>query len=971
MKKLMCFFSCLLILVLSMPVLAEVVEVGGVVYDAATGEVLPGANIFVKGTMIGAASNLEGKFSFTYETDNDFDIVVGYMGYESQEMAVALGDDVSDLKIDLQEDVFRGEAVVVTGIASKTSKDVAQVAVSRVPAAQLTVTNSYSDVSQMITGKVPGVSIQSSSGNVGGGMRFNVRSGGGLNGDEQPVIYVDGVRIDNQDLELMDLGGQGISTTADINPEEIENIEFLKGPAAAASYGTDGSNGVVLITTKRGQQVPGKPKGISIDYKMVTGLNRPSYEYGDDDPYLTVKDINEAFIDGPLQQNSLSIYGGSGLMKYYLGIDRRKENGIMAGNTLDRNAYRANLDIFPNEKVMVNISTSYTRSLNQRPQNDNNIFGTMGMVFLSTTPYFWHSKEAIDAIENKVWTSRFIGSVQAQYIPMKNLQLRASVGMDESHNRNEELFPADQFYLLYEAGQKSIYFRNNRQFTYNFNGEYTYNLMDDLKVRSVAGLQIFDRKLNTFWITKQKFATELVTNIDAAANLTGHSEHFRNVRTAGIFTEHSFSYKDQYFLTGMIRKDYSSVIGVEAPSILYPGFSGAIRLDKFGFLPKSVNLMKLRAAYGETGQLPSYLDGIPLFWTGETGGAGLGAVLDAIGNAEIEPERIKEIEVGIETELFNKYAIELTYYKQMAENSIIDFDNAPSTGKTASSVPFNIGSVEGQGFESLIQARPIQTRNVQLDVSLVNNYQTNEVTDLGGAQPLFANDINVIKEGLAKHTFYHYKVTGAEYDGDGFYVGPALEDERSDLGNPVPSYTGSFALNLRLFKNLSVNVLANWALDYYMYNYTELFCAYFDFNHQRYRELSVLLQTGEAQAGYFPEIELDPLTPNTPEYMAAAEEMALIDWQAKSNYVEKADYFKLQEVSVSYSFKDLIPKIYGTKLVQDLTLGVSGINLLTITEYGGADPEVNETGSRSRTRGSDFLTIMHPRVLTAWLRLSL
>jgi len=386
--------------------------------------------------------------------------------------------------------------------------------------------------------------------------------------------------------------------------------------------------------------------------------------------------------------------------------------------------------------------------------------------------------------------------------------------------------------------------------------------------------------------------------------------------------------------------------------------------------------MKVRAAYGESGLLPGRLDGIPLLWEAEPAGYGAGATLSNIGDKKIKPERIKELEFGIEAEIFRNYSVELTYYQQKADDSIVDFLNAPSTGKIASAVPFNIGRIEGWGIESMIQARPISIRNFELDLSITNNYQTNEIKDLGGAQPIYDGfDVNVYKEGLPKHAFYVLQSKGALFNEDGSYDTPELENDgdRVFCGTPVPEYTGSFSLNLRIFRNFRVNCLAEWATEVSMYNNTKLFGIYLGSafgigaNVKRYRELQDLL--GLDDYDWYDNI--DPLTVGSASYNDAAHEYARMDRRYDGNFIEEADWFKIREISVSYSFKDLIPKVLGTPLITDFVLGVSARNVWTTTKYTGADIELNFAGSRSLSRGQDFLTLMQPRVYNAWLRVSL
>jgi hypothetical protein len=243
---------------------------------------------------------------------------------------------------------------------------------------------------------------------------------------------------------------------------------------------------------------------------------------------------------------------------------------------------------------------------------------------------------------------------------------------------------------------------------------------------------------------------------------------------------------------------------------------------------------------------------------------------------------------------------------------------------------------------------------------------------MGGAQPIYDGfSVNAYAEGYPKHAFYAWVSEGAEFNEDGTYAGPIVSEDRVFLGVPWPKYNGSFSLNLRIFRNFRVNCLAEWATDLQMVNETKLFGIYLGSafgigaNNKRYRELQDMLGVDE----WYEEIE--PLTPNTDAYRTAADEYAKLDYRYDGNFVEDADYFKIREVSVSYSFKDLIPKIWGTPLISDLIIGFSGRNLWTTTKYSGADVEMNYAGSRSLTRGNDFLTLMQPTVYTGWIRISL
>ena len=970
---------------LSLTIAQQAVTVKGIVTDQG-GEAIAGANVFIEDLGVGSATDGEGYYSFVIPADKvsgqEVVLVVRYVGYKEKTERINLTDAEIVRNFRLNEDVFQSEAIVVTGIASKTSKDVSSIATSTVSASNYTAIQAYQGVSQLVAGKVSGVQLQNSSGNVGSGFSFWMRSGGGLNGDEQPVIYVDGVRIDDAEIGNAAgnwVGGQGMSMLSNLNPEEIDKIEVLKGPAGASSYGTNGSNGVILITTKKGKLIPGVGPALSINYKYLYGMNSQSHEYAEDE-FLSYKDANRIFRDGMIFQHTLDLAGGNNFIQYYAAIDKRNEEGILRNNFMDRSSFRANLTAFPTENINFKINANYILNELTRPQNDNNIYGYLGNTLLFPTSYGFTDSAAVEGLSDINKINQFIGSAQLNWTVMPKMELTFGAGIDNSDWRGDQTNPANLQYAFVEQGQRQIWVRRNMQLTYDLNGRYSYKVYPGLEASTVLGTQIFDRMEQTSFMTSQVFSTELITDIGAGSVVPLWGEGKIHVRDAGLFWEQRFNYAEQYYLTMGLRNDYASSVGKKAPSIFYPSASFAIRLDRYEWLPSVFNLLKLRVAYGESGQLPGPRDPIPLLWGAANGGYGAGADLVGIGNAELKPEKIKEVELGFEAEFLTNYSAEFTYYQQNASNSIVGRNFAPSTGLTATGSPFNIGSMENWGIESLLRATPVRAKDMQLDLSLIWNYQTNEVTDLGGAQPIFDGfDVNVVKEGLAKHEFYTQKVIGADFDNDGNYTGPrvyetpdATDDDRVSFGNPIPSHTGSFTANFRFLTNFNVYVLCDWALDRKIYNSTDVFATRFGNNKEFNRLANQLGRAGSGEAFFVePDADITPLTPGTAEYDQVADKYAKLDWRYDGNYIEDAEYFKLREISLSYSFKNLLPLMKAERYVKDLTLGLSARNLLTFTPYKGADVEINSDGSRSNSRGQDFLTLQNPKVYNLWLRLAL
>ena len=388
-------------------------------------------------------------------------------------------------------------------------------------------------------------------------------------------------------------------------------------------------------------------------------------------------------------------------------------------------------------------------------------------------------------------------------------------------------------------------------------------------------------------------------------------------------------------------------------------------MDKYAWFPvKYLSLFKLRAAYGENGQLPDPTAPIALLWGTTTGAYGGGATIVNIGNNSIKPERIKELELGFDAEFLKDNSLEFTYYHQNSSNSIVYKLESPSTGLTQSTVPFNIGSIMNWGLEFLLQAKPVHSRDYELDLSLIWNYQTNEVTDMGGAEPIYSGfGSNVIKEGLPKHEFYTYKVLGANFNSDGTYAGVIATEDRVDYGNPIPNHTGSFSLNFRFLKNFSVYALTEWALNRKMWNATKLW----EVDGGNVPEYNTL----QAQLGLTNDLpEVSRLTPGTLEYIDVANRFAKMDTRYSGNYIEDAAYFKIRELSLSCSLKDFLAES-AFNYIKNITIGISALNVWTLTNYSGADVELNFDGTRSLVRGVDFFTLQHPRVYNFWITMAL
>ncbi len=962
----------------------------GKVVDKRTGETVSGARVLLapegkpRETQ-GKITPRDGSFEFTDLKPATYRITITAPLYKPLSRTETIGETMTSIEPEptvfaLTPDVRGLEEVVVTGVASRTQKSVAEIAVSRVDAAALTETNTYQDLTQLLAGKVAGVSIAPASGNVGGGVRFNVRSGGGLYGTGQPVIFVDGVRFDNSEFGFF-AGGQLPSSLADLNPEDIQSVEVLKGPASSALYGTSGSNGVVLIKTKLGSRKAALNK-FTIEAKAITGWNEPSRLYTEQQA-LSFREANALLRRGNLTQFSVGMSGNAGFVNYYASIDRRQEQGIIAQNALERTSFRANVEVFPSEIMSVKLNTNFVTSNILTPQNDDNVYGllnnTLGFrpenvysnAFGSNRPP--NAQRALESVENSAFTQRFIASAEILLKPLAGLTLRGVAGYDGANNQFRDFFPATYPYIRITNGKRDLEYRRLEQFTVDLNAAYNAQILDDVQSTTIVGMQLFARTSRGFDLAAQDFATTLIEDVETARNFVAANESFREDREACVYVQEELNYKGAYFLSFGVRNDYASSVGPEAPTIFYPRASAAVRLDKMGVLPEEINLAKVRVAYGQSGQLPSSLDGVARYWGSIQSGYGVGALVQRIGNPAVQPERIAELEFGLEMEWENLYGFDATYYLQNASNSIVDFFNSPSTGLTVSSFPRNVGRIRGWGFESGVYATPLRTASTELRFNAVFNYADNVVEDIGGVAPLFAGvGRNVIMPGQRRSAFYLFRVLEPRYLADGNYdyaQGPKIDSVRSFTGASVPIVTGSLSVSFRFLNDFTFSAMAETALGHSLYNNSRMLSTNpARGNNLEYNTLATQLglpgnaaQPSSIRA--LPAVEgVQRLTPNTSEYRAAAQRFALLDHRQFYNGVEPADWVRLREVSLSYNATNFLRGLVGSDVLKSLILTASARNLALWTRYSGVEVEVSRDGSRSLSRGLDNYTLEQPRV---------
>lgn len=944
-------------------------QLQGKVTDGETGEPLVGATVALQGTDFYGITDFEGNYEIPNAPEGTFTALCSYIGYknQTQQVEIAMG---TTLDFRLEVDLLQMDEVVVTGLGSKNSKARAAVAVQRIDAADLTEKASFNSVQELLAGKVAGVSIQRTGGGFGAATRFVVRSGGGINGNGQPLIFIDGVKQNNTTLGSSNAGeGGGISSLAGLNPEDIANIEVIKGPAGSATYGTGAANGVVLITTKRGAS----GKDWEVNYRGTIGFNdmRPikelefrNFEYFN----------NNYFQTGPITKHSFNVSGGNEKFRAYFAVDKNNEEGATPDNQLDQLSARFNMDFSPGDKLSLQSSLQFSNTEVLFPQRGRGD-GEFGYLTFIPLPYDTRFDPTLPAnfapgkTTDVTSLNTLNASLTGNYRPfadhdgaLNGLSAGFTLGINSLDNQNEFLSKnrveeVDGFDAI---GTRGLFNSRSTDLTFTSNVSFAYQT-GKFSGTSSVGLQMFDEKSNGGFVSRDNFLLDLPT-INATSQTTVQPTEFNvHSRSAGIFTSHNILYDEGKFgATFAIRRDYSSVIDLDENSILYPSANFVLRWDKFDWMPKVFTLLKSRFAYGETGTLPGRTDGIPTLFGPAQSVYGTGLIPTSLGNSALVPERVKEIEIGLDGVIGN-FGFEFTYYKNKATNSLVPRPYVPSSGLIFSSPNFNLGSVEGSGFEAQVNASFAGKAlgGWRVNVGVTAAYQENTVTSLGGSSGIFdgaGGGRQAYIEGFPKGAYINNASLGGVFsDGTQTYAdapegtvplfdfapvdpdqtvpaGGLLAVRQSDgpifLGTNTPDWIGGLTLNVDV-GDFSLYTLAEWKTGFYVYNeqvidqyFFGLDVGFFDgfgTNSLAYdRNLEELgLATGFNTGATV-------LTPGTQAYTDAANLFASTAPVSDANVIQPGDFIKVREISLSYNFRKFIA---NSKFIKGLRMGVSGTNL--------------------------------------------
>ena len=1019
--------------------------VTGQVVDQQTQQALPGVQVYVSGLNRGTLTNQRGQFvipNIAAGQQTVHAVLIGY-GETSQVITVSAGQ-TTNVSFALRPSAVELDAVVINAVTGQAQRkrelgtNTASITAADISRAPIT------KMADVLTARAAGVQLQGAAGTVGTSQRIRIRGANSISLSNDPLMFIDGIQV-SQSRGGFGVGGQDYSRMNDLNPEDISNIEVLKGPAASALYGTAAANGVILVTTKRGHAGAAQWRAYAehgynedkspyqsnfLTFQTVNGslpmftargnLNSSGYTFCPNEsaargvcvqqttlalnPFTTAG-LNP-FTRGSRQKLGVSVGGGSEVVNYYLSADREADEGVVAFNDQTKLNLRANLGARVMDDLGVTVTAGYTRTGLWLNSNDNNIFSPLINGLLATPFVFPDSVVQASAPQQRTGTGfgfimsdieeiltrqevdRFIVGSSANYRPLSWLNVNANLGLDYFSREDAVTVQPNRLPIAatYTPGFRNAQRNSNYIYTANAAAVAQFGLRPDLNLTSTVGGS-YSRELFESTFCRGVGIVEGTRSCSATSSLFQVDEGFSEVKTVGAYLQEQINWRDRVIVAASLRGDDNSAFGQDFGFILYPGASLSWVISEESFFPQLSVLsnLRLRTAYGKSGQRPNFRDAVTLFEpvSATSNNQERSAVrLNRVGNPGLEPERTTEIEGGFDMGLFSdRLALEFTYFNKESVDALIQRPLPPSFGLTGDAgttgVIFdNLGSVKNWGTELALNARVLNARNVSLNMRLSASTLDNRIEDLGeNIQPIvfnrgnqqhkqgfptgafFGRNFEVIPDSLAIRQANAVNGHVLLRRGDVRFIDTDPTTTANDTvlfqGRSLPTNTQALSADVTVFGWVTLSGLLERRAGMKQLNYTEYFRCTTGYN----RGAQANGAGGNCAGVADPNASIEE----------QARFIAARFLNSSTGYIEDADFIKLREVSLTLSAPNAlavrVPALRGASLT------LSGRNLKTWTDYTGLDPEINESGGGANFTQGEFNTQPPLRYYTARLNL--
>lgn len=969
--------------------LAQTGTISGRVTDAATKLPISEARVVIAGTGFEAQTNGGGEYRLVNVRPGPVAVRVFRIGFQSKADTVrVVSGQTATLDFRLTQSVVNLTEVVVTGTAGNQERKAQAALVASVAAADIIKDAPVTSVANLLQSRVPGVALNSQSGTAGTATQIRIRGASSINLSNQPLIFIDGIRI-NEGQFSSGQSGQFYDRLNDLNPEEIESIEVVKGPAAATLYGADASAGVIQIITKKGRA---GSNTFTQNLRLESGSSdvswTPPSNYGlctaalitttSTNPLCRGNTVGALVSDNPLgrvgafrkgtdQVINYSARGGGQNYGYSLSYGQQLTNGTLPNNAFDRYNVRTNVNYIANSKLNIDVGLGLIQTRTDLPDNDNNVYGWLGGGLLGSPltrtddgSSFdgWYASNrhynAIKSIQHQLLTHRATTSIAANFTPVEWFTNRITGGLDYASDEQVTFYPKNDS-LWYagalNTGQNTVGRAGAERYTFDYLGNLKKDWGTRWQTNLSLGLQVISTRNTTLNVVGIGFVTNSNNSVTSAATTSGTGGRTEQ-RQYGYLSQLQIGMDNKRFLQLGVRVDRNSSFGTTAPAFILPkiGMSWAVSEENF-FEPMTrfVNTLRVRSAYGTTGRSPNPGDALTTLVSAAyniTGTTAAGAIPGNPGNADLKPERGSEFEAGFDAGFFsNRLSAEVTYFSKKTNDLIIARPIPPSLGFGSNPLA-NVGSVANSGLEIALNLSAVNRRSVRWDVRASANTLHNELTSLGDVLPFSLGGAGRTIVGQQLGVFVSKRIQSIDVANKKVIVSDTL----TPMGNLLPTFEWNITNTVTLFRNLRISALLDAKRNFLVQNNT----AYFretQLVRSNLRLDTLALSVEERLRRYG-----DP-TPGNPAFVTTTGKSATVS-DVIDAYLEPGDFVRLRELSASYTMPENFASRLG-RFAKGASLTVAFQNVKLWTNYSGSDPEINaQTGAFSR---QDFLTVPNPK----------
>ena len=999
----------LLLFILPGRLLAQGQRISGRVISAQDGLPLPGVNIQVRGTTAGVSTDANGNYSITVP-GNTAVLVLTSIGLVKQEVTVG---NRTTVNVQMQEAINELTQAVVVGYSTAQRKDITGSIASISP-------DKFKDIpvgsfDQALQGQAAGVQVTQSSGTPGGGLTVRIRGNTSITASNRPLFIVDGVPVEDGNLTGREFGGQQDNAFALFNPNDIESIEVLKDASAKAIYGSRAANGVVLVTTKRGKANQKTSFTFDVQRGLVDVVRKPDLlnsselldlqreavtNAGQDPDKLglikgVTDGVNTDWVSavlrkGVFQQYQLSTQGGNDRTQFYLSGSYRDEQGVQLNNQFTRYTGQFKFDHKATQKLSFGVNLTLSRALNKRVKGDNFLDGVYSGA-IKSLPYYspYNDRGRLTGPNDPDYpgfpnfnpvgqavlprfnslTVKMLGGIYAEYEILQNLRFRSKVSIDYNNVTEDDYEPTTTAIggFLASVGYKGYGTYGNSTLSTFINTNtlrYNFTLKEKHRINALAGFEVQQHTERTGNVQGRVFPSDDFTYITSAGIVDQGDSRVLNSGLLSTFGEIRYDYNEKYLATITARYDGSSRFGQNKRFGAFPSASVAWRISSEKFMEqfRFLSDLKLRASFGYTGN-----ERIGDFqflgtWSSVTYSGATGVGPQALANPLLQWERTREANVGLDASFFSgRLNLIVDAYDNLTDKLLFAQPIPQTTG--FSTVQGNIGKVSNRGVELTISSVNID-RKVRWSTDLNLSHNENKVVELTSDQPVFrgyqgngVSNTNVILPGQPLGTFWGLKFLGVDpATGDAIYDdkngdGRITPADAQVIGNSQPKLYGGFT-NRVSWKGIDLSVFFQFSYGNSILNFSNATALLNSGSTLQYNQSRKALQRWRKEGDIT----------SVPRYVY----QNTYNNYLSSRFLEDGSYVRLKNISLGYNF----PKAWISRYkIGNARLYASATNLLTWTNYSGADPEVSTLDGSTTAQGIDFFTL--PQVKTVLVGLSL